>query len=297
MPEIAVISGKGGTGKTSISAALGYLANGEAIVADCDVDAADMHLLLQPDFANSEDFYSGEIAQINQDKCIQCGECKAVCRFDAIQTINGIFKINEMDCEGCGYCAYICTVNAIKMKDNLTGEFYISKTRLNNLLVHAELKIGAENSGKLVTKLRKEAKHLATKLNIPFVIIDGTPGIGCPVIASITDANYVVIVTEPTVSGFHDFLRVHELVKRFGIEAGCIINKADLNKVVATQIKIYLKENNVELIDELPYSKVFTEAITSGITIMEYNPENEIKSKLSGSWAKIKEIIYERRLI
>jgi MinD superfamily P-loop ATPase len=288
MKEIAIISGKGGTGKTSITAALAYLAKGETIIADCDVDAADMHLLLKPDFANSEDFYSGKIAQINYNKCIQCGECKAVCQFDAIQINAGAFEISEINCEGCGYCANICPVDAIDMKDNLTGEFYISKTRLNTFLVHAELRIGAENSGKLVSKVRKEAKQLATKLNVPFVIIDGTPGIGCPVTASITGADYVVIVTEPTVSGIHDLRRVYELVKRFGISAGCIINKADLNEEVAFQIKSFLKSNNIELITELPYDNVFTKAVTSGITVMENDSSQVIKSRLTESWAKIK---------
>lgn len=291
MKEIAIISGKGGTGKTSITAALAYLAKGEAIIADCDVDAADMHLLLKPDFANSEDFYSGKIAKINSSKCIQCGECKAVCHFDAIQISNGAFVVSEINCEGCGYCANICPVDAIEMKDQLTGEFYVSKTRLKTILVHAELRIAAENSGKLVSKVRKEAKHLANKLNVPFVIIDGTPGIGCPVTASVTGADYVVIVTEPTVSGIHDLSRVYELVKRLGIRAGCIINKTDLNEEVSRQVKSFLKINNIELITELPYDNVFTKAVTSGITVMENNSGEIIKSRLTECWTKIKEII------
>ncbi len=291
MKEIVIISGKGGTGKTSITAALAYLAKTEAIIADCDIDAADMHLLLKPDFANAEDFYSGKIAKINLNKCIQCGECKAVCRFGAIQIIDGDFSVKEINCEGCGYCANICPVDAVDMKDNLTGTFYISKTRMNTQLVHAELRIGAENSGKLVSKVRKKAKQLATKLNIPFVIIDGTPGIGCPVIASITGADYIVIVTEPTVSGLHDLSRVYELIRRLGLRAGCIINKADLNEEVALQIKSFLSKNNIELITELPYDNVFTKAVTSGLTVMEVDSKEDIKSKIKESWTKIKELI------
>lgn len=291
MKEIVIISGKGGTGKTSITASLAYLAQRDAVIADCDVDAADMHLLLMPDRSYSEDFYSGKMASIDSALCTNCGACKEICRFDAIPVIDGKHLINEIDCEGCGYCAKICPVDAIKMNDNLTGKFYISNTCMNNKLVHAELGIAAENSGKLVSKVRQEAQTLAKKTATPYVIIDGSPGIGCPVIASITGADFVIIVTEPTISGFHDLCRVSELVKKFKIQAGCIINKSDLNIDVTEKIKEYIVEEEIELLAELPYDDAFTGAITSGVTVVEYAGDSAIKSTLINSWNKIKMLV------
>ena len=290
MKEIAIISGKGGTGKTSITGSLAYFAGENAVIADCDVDAADMHLLMKPNINHKEDFFSGKIAQIDNEICTNCGICKSICRFDAIPIIDNNHTISEIDCEGCGYCEKVCPVNAITMKDNLAGDFYISDTRMNNQLVHAALRIGAENSGKLVSKVRKEAKALAEKLSLPYVIIDGTPGIGCPVIASVTGVDYVVMVTEPTISGFHDLERVYELVKKFKIPAACIINKADLNKDVLLQTKVFLEKNNISLLAELPYDNIFTEAITVGKTVVEYNQENEIYKKIESAWNEIKSI-------
>lgn len=288
MKEIVVISGKGGTGKTSITASFAFLMGQDAVVADCDVDAADMHLLLKPDFASVEDFYSGKIAHIDGDSCINCGDCYSICRFDAIQVVNKKHIINEIDCEGCGYCANICPAGAIEMKDNNTGELYISQTRMKNTLVHAQLRIGAENSGKLVTKVRKEAKRIAEQANTHYLIIDGTPGIGCPVIASITGADYVIIVTEPTISGLHDMKRVIKLVKKMGIKSGCIINKEDLNKKVSNEIKGFLKKNNIELLAELPYDNVFTEAVTHGKTVVEFEKCHEIEDILNRCFERIK---------
>ena len=177
------------------------------------------------------------------------------------------------------------------MNENLTGKLYVSDTRLGNKLVHAELKIGSENSGKLVSKVRKEAKLLAEKLNIPYIINDGTPGIGCPVIASITGAHFVVIVTEPTVSGFHDMKRVQVLVEKFDIPWACIINKSDLNIEISAEIKQFLIDNKADLLAELPYDNVFTKAVTNGKTVVEYDKTGIIKLELINTWKKIKEII------
>lgn len=291
MKEIVIISGKGGTGKTSITASFGYLGGSDVIIADCDVDAADIHLLLEADHGHSEDFYSGEVAIINNEKCSKCGECGIVCRFDAVHLVNNEFTIFEMNCEGCGYCYNICPAGAIEKRENLAGKFYISKTRLNNTLVHAKLNIAAENSGKLVSKVKKEAKLLAEKTKIPYIIIDGSPGIGCPVIASLTGADFSVIVTEPTVSGLHDMKRVYELIKRFGIKSGCIINKADLNKNITDEIKVFMQEKGIILLAELPYNNVFSRAIISGKTVVEYDTGNIIRKQISKSWEKIKEIV------
>jgi len=290
MKEIVIISGKGGTGKTSIIASFAWLERNDVVVADCDVDAANMHLLLNPDFDYPEDFYSGQKANIDQIACSGCGKCIDVCRFDAISTINTNYNVNEIDCEGCGYCAIICPEKAIKMNETLSGKFYISQTRLKNSLVHARLKIAADNSGKLVTKVKNEAQKLVKKENKTYLLVDGAPGIGCTVIASITGANFVVIVTEPTIAGLHDMKRVHQLIQNFKIKAGCIINKADLNISISKKIKDYLKINNIKLLAEFPYDNSFTEAITSGKTIIEYD-KGEISALINQSWEKIKKIV------
>jgi len=290
MKEIVVISGKGGTGKTSITASFAYLGGKDIVVADCDVDAADMHLLMKPDFAKSEDFYSGEIAIINQDICTACGKCTDVCRFDAIPVINDQYIVQPLDCEGCGYCARICPVKAIKMKVQNVGRWYISNTRAGNILVHAKLGIGAENSGKLVAKVKNEAKQIAKENNKDFIIVDGSPGIGCPVVSSLSGANFVVLVTEPTVSGLHDLKRVYELVKKFNIKAGCIINKSDINTQVSAEIEEFLKKENIIHFSNLPYDEAFTNAMTNGQTIVEYG-QNNLTEILTDSWNMIKQTV------
>ncbi|HCX72665.1 MAG TPA: (4Fe-4S)-binding protein [Candidatus Cloacimonas sp.] len=293
MKEIVIISGKGGTGKTSITASLAKVANTEAVAADCDVDAADMHLLLQPDFAYSEDFYSGVIAQIDQEKCIKCGKCKDVCRFKAISIINKQYVVAPLDCEGCGYCAQICPRDAISTPHQNVGNWYISSTRLDMPLVHARLGIGAENSGKLVAKVKNEAKALAKEKNIPFLLVDGSPGIGCPVISSLSGADFVVFVTEPTVSGLHDLQRVYELIAQFKLPAGCIINKADLNIEKTKLIKQFMQQYQIYELDDINYDEKFSEAVTNGYTAAEIDKEYEEKFK--NIWKKIKKIVLEKK--
>lgn len=289
MKEIVVISGKGGTGKTSITASFSVLGGKDLVVADCDVDAADMHLLLEPDFGKSEDFYSGELAEIDPDLCIACGKCQEVCRFDAIDIIAGKYHVDPVSCDGCGYCARICPVNAITNVEQNVGKFHISAIKTGAYMVHARLGIGADNSGKLVARVKNEAKQLAEKTDRELVLVDGSPGIGCPVVSSLSGANYVVLVTEPTVSGVHDLMRVYELVKKFGIKAGCIINKADLNSDILDDLKSFLMENEISLLGEIPYNEKFTEAITNGKTIVEW--DDELKEIISVSWEKIKQIV------
>ena len=289
MKEIVVISGKGGTGKTSITASFAYLGGKDVVVADCDVDAADMHLLMKPGFSKSEDFYSGEKAFINQKKCTQCGKCKEICRFNAISIINEEYYVHQMECEGCGYCAQICSENAISMKEQNVGKCYISNTRMKNEMVHAKLNIGAENSGKLVAKVKNEAKRIAEETNKKLVIVDGAPGIGCPVISSLSGADLVVLVTEPTISGFHDLKRVYGLVEKFQIQAVCIINRADLNETFSNKILEFLNKKNIILITTIPYDDSFTMAMTIGKTIVEYS--SNIKKLLDKSWNQIKQIL------
>ena len=290
MKEIVVISGKGGTGKTSITAAFAMLAGTNAVIADCDVDAADMHLLLQPDFARSEDFYSGFKAEIDQELCTKCGKCKQVCRFDAVHKIDNLYSIISLDCEGCGYCAEICPVKAIQMVEQNVGKWYISKIKTSAQMVHAKLGIGADNSGKLVAKVKKEAKNIAQETKKNFILVDGSPGIGCPVVSSLSGADYVIIVTEPTLPGFHDMQRVFELIQNFHLSAGCIINKYDVNEEISEKIKSFCGENSIDHVSDIPYDETFTQAMTQGKTIVEFDDGN-LKKILIYSWKKILKII------
>ncbi len=290
MKEIVVISGKGGTGKTSITASFAFLGGADVVVADCDVDAADMHLLLQPDFARGEDFYSGELAKIHPDECTQCGKCAGICRFDAISVIDGMHTVDPLSCEGCGYCARICPTDAIENLSMNVGKWYISSIKTGSLMIHARLGIGADNSGKLVAKVKNEAKRLAEETNKDYIIVDGSPGIGCPVVSSLSGASFVVLVTEPSVSGLHDLKRVYELVKKFNLKAGCIINKSDINEKVTQEIEAFLMEENILHIVNLPYDEQFTNAMTNGQTIIE-SDTNGLKQMIVDSWNKIKQTI------
>ncbi|HDP75178.1 MAG TPA: (4Fe-4S)-binding protein [Bacteroidales bacterium] len=277
MKEIVVLSGKGGTGKTSITASLAVLAGSDAVVADCDVDAANMHLLMQPDFAQSAEFYSGELAIIDQNVCTQCGICSEKCRFGAIPLINNTYTVNPLSCEGCGYCQKVCPTEAISMKSRKSGYVYISYTKVNSIMVHARLDIGAENSGKLVAKVKSEAKELAERENKSYVIVDGSPGIGCPVVSSLSGANYVVLVTEPTVSGLHDLERIYNVIKRFRIKTGCVINKFDINPKITNEIMEFLKKEGITHLTNIPFDLAFITAMTDAKTIVETNsPSREL---------------------
>ena len=288
MKEIVIISGKGGTGKTSITASFAYLAGKEAVIADCDVDAADMHILMQPKILQENDFYSGELAIIDEVICTQCGKCFDVCRFDAVKVIEGIHTIDEISCEGCGYCSKICPVNAIDDIPLKAGKWFISNSKVDSAFVHAKLDIGADNSGKLVAQVKNIAKEIAVNYDKDYIIVDGSPGTGCPVVSSLSGANFVVLVTEPTVSGLHDLQRVYELVKKFHLPAGCIINKYDLNKDVTNQIIEFLNYENITHLANLPYSQDFTKAMVNKKTIVETEYNNEIKQILIDTWEKIK---------
>jgi MinD superfamily P-loop ATPase len=289
MNEIVVLSGKGGTGKTSITASLAVLVGNNAIIADCDVDAANMHVLLDPDFGQTIDFNSGLLAVINTDLCDNCGICALKCRFNAISVKDNDHLISELDCEGCGYCEKVCPSHAISMIERKSGQLYISKTRTGAAMVHARLYPGAENSGKLVASVKSEAKALALAEKKSYIIIDGSPGIGCPVVSSLTGASYVVFVTEPTISGIHDLHRVYAVVRRFRIQSGCIINKWDLNEANTREIKSFLLDQKIDHLADIPYDIRFTQTMVQGKTIVEI--DSPIRSVLESIWDKIQNIL------
>jgi MinD superfamily P-loop ATPase len=270
MKEIVIISGKGGTGKTSIIAAFASLVENK-VLCDADVDAADLHLIMAPEIKEQHDFESGHTAIINQDKCTECGLCRDLCRWDAISED---FVVDSIECEGCGVCYYFCPEKAIDFPLNTCGEWYLSETRFGPM-AHARLGIAEENSGKLVTLIRQEGKKLAEKNNLDLLLTDGPPGIGCPVIASMGGAAAVLIVTEPTVSGRHDMERVAELAAFFKVPAMMCVNKFDLNSSEGEAIEAFARERNVSVIGRVPFDPAFTKAMVQGKTIVEFDGQSE----------------------
>jgi MinD superfamily P-loop ATPase len=278
MKQVVVISGKGGTGKTIIAGAFAALAKNK-VMADCDVDAADLHLLLQPQIKERHDFRSGLSASIDKKACQQCGECIVACRFNAISQD---FTVDPISCEGCAFCSHICPVDAIRMEETISGEWFISETRFGPM-VHAKLGIAEENSGKLVALVRKQAKELAEKNNCDWVIIDGAPGIGCPVIASLSGIDCALVVTEPTLSGLHDALRVIDVVNHFGVSVKLLINKFDLNHEMSGKIEEYCAKAGIPLIGKVRFNKAVVEAMVEGKTIMEYK-DTPVKDEIRRIW-------------
>jgi MinD superfamily P-loop ATPase len=287
MHEITIISGKGGTGKTSVTAAFASLAANH-VVCDLDVDAADMHLILDPNIQEKHDFISGNEAIINAEQCVSCGMCADICKFNAISFDDkaSAYKVNPFKCEGCGVCVHFCPSKAIDFPSKHCGQWYVSKTRFADM-VHAELFPGEENSGLLVTQLRKKAKEIAEKKAKDIILCDGSPGIGCPVIASITGTNLAVVVTEPTPSGQHDMERVVSLCKKFNVPVQVIVNKYDLNNKKTKEIENYCQINDISVIAYLPYDVVFVNAMVSGKNIIEFDAEHVASKMLEEAWTKI----------
>jgi MinD superfamily P-loop ATPase len=293
--ELVVISGKGGTGKTSLTASFAYLSGKRAAVSDCDVDAADLHLLLKPEVEESGLFSGGVVAEIDPAKCTGCGLCYRECRFNAILFSGGpeggggevTYAIDPLACEGCGVCALVCPVGAVKTEPAINGEWFVSRTRFDQTMTHAKLGIAEENSGRLVTLIREKAADRATAEATQEVIIDGSPGTGCPVIASLTGAFFALVVTEPTVSGVHDLERILDLARHFSLPSGVAINKADLNADMAGKIKSLAGEYGAEMIGEIPYDTVVTRAQMAGLSVAEFE-EGPVAAAVKNIWSTLK---------
>jgi len=286
MKELVVISGKGGTGKTSVLAAFASLARNK-VLCDADVDAADLHLLTNPSIEIRHEFQGGSKAVINPELCTGCGLCRDLCKWNAI---NGDFNVDGLECEGCGVCVYFCPEKAIEFPISTCGEWFISETRFGPM-VHARLGIAEENSGKLVTVVRQEATKLAEKKEYNLIITDGPPGVGCPVIASIGGASAVLIISEPTVSGKHDMERVAQLAAHFNVSAMMCVNKFDLNPDQALEIEKFSEKRNVQILDRIPFDPVFTKAMVQGQTIFEYDQSSESGQAVKQIWRQISKIL------
>jgi MinD superfamily P-loop ATPase len=282
MKQLAIISGKGGTGKTTLAAAFASMAE-NAVLADCDVDAADLHLILNPEIKETIEFSGSKIASKDEEKCTRCGKCREYCRFDAVDED---FNLIEDRCEGCGVCEYVCPEGAITLIERKSGFAYISETRFGPMS-HAVLNTAEEASGKLVALVRNNARILAKKYGKDLIIIDGPPGIGCPVISAISGADLVLIVTEPTLSGIHDMERIIGVAEHFNIPAVVCINKFDINYENTQIIEKYCEKNGLEVVGKIPYDETPTKAMIQEKTIIEFS-DGEFSSHIRNIWENIR---------
>ncbi|MHB1335582.1 MAG: ATP-binding protein [Candidatus Humimicrobiaceae bacterium] len=287
MKQITIISGKGGTGKTTIASSFIKMAH-DYIAVDADVDAANLHILLNPSVEKKEDFIGGAVAVVNED-CINCGKCEELCRFDAISNSATDIKIDSLKCEGCGVCEYICPVNAIELKKEKQGEFYTSDTDFCKL-IHARLNPGAENSGLLVTMVRNKAEDIAYGQNKK-LIIDGAPGIGCPVIASLNGVDYALIVTEPTLSGISDFKKIYEVAQFFNIKSLACINKFDINLKNTAEIEEFCTSKNIEVIGKVSYDENVPKVLAQKKFIIDY-PDSSAAKDIKKLWENFDKTLY-----
>lgn len=290
MREIVVISGKGGTGKTTVSAAFAHLAENK-VICDLDVDAPDLHILLEPKARETHAFVSGHKASIRHDTCLSCGKCAALCAFDAISLQNDGYAVDPLRCEGCGVCAHLCPAKAIDFEEQHCGDWYISDTRFG-LMVHALLFPGQENSGKLVSLLKAEARSLAKAQGLDTVLCDGSPGVGCPVISSLSGASLAVGVVEPTPSGRHDFQRVADLCRHFRVPLAVIINKADLNEKEADAMAEECAQRGDTLLGRLPFDPVVTRAMVARKALTEF--DNPVGNRLKDMWSALQKLNVRR---
>ena len=286
MKELVIISGKGGTGKTSLVASFASLAENK-VLCDADVDAADLHLIMNPDVREEHDFQGGNTAVINEAKCSECGLCIDLCRWNAI---NGNFQVDTLACEGCGVCVYFCPEKAIDFPVKTCGQWFRSDSRFGPM-IHARLGIAEENSGKLVTLVRREAKTLAEKQGRNLILTDGPPGIGCPVIASIGGASALLIVTEPTVSGKHDMERVSQLAAHFKVPALVCVNKLDLNPDQTQAIEDFSNEKGMRVVGRIPFDPIFTRSMVQAKTVFEYDEKSEAAHSVEKLWQEVVEVL------
>ncbi|MBF0120653.1 MAG: ATP-binding protein [Desulfobacterales bacterium] len=282
MKELVIISGKGGTGKTTFTAALASMAE-NVVFCDADVDAADLHLILNPKIKLTNEFRAGHKAVINSNKCIKCGSCIEWCKWKAI---GDTFRVDPILCEGCGVCYYLCPEKAVDFHENICGNWFISDTRFGSM-VHAQLGIAEENSGKLVSLVRKEARKIAQEKGLSLILTDGPPGVGCPVIASIGGASAVIIITEPTISGKHDMERVIQLSKHFNVPAMVCINKFDLNLDMTGKILDFVKEQNLKFLGYIPFDIALTKSMINRQNIFEYDSNSKSALAIKEIWGNI----------
>ncbi len=282
LKQIAVVSGKGGTGKTTITASFAALAQNISI-ADCDVDAPDLHILLHPKTAKTQKFKGSKLAVIERTKCTECRLCQTSCRFSAVDES---LQIDPFSCEGCGVCVVVCPVEAISLQERISGYAFISKTKYGTMS-HARLNPGEANSGKLVTLVRRNARHIAEEENCDLILIDGPPGIGCPVIASVTGVDAGVIVTEPTMSGIHDLGRALQLLNHFKILPLVCVNEYDINRENTEKIVKFCKKNEVEVAGKISFDPAVTEAMVAGKTVVEHSPENIVSREIENTWKRV----------
>ncbi len=287
MKKLTVISGKGGTGKTTVTANLAALAQ-DLVVADCDVDAPNLHLLLEPDKETEEKFVGAKQAVKDNEKCIDCGKCREVCNFGAVKED---FSIDPIKCEGCGLCVALCPEEALSLEPEETGEIYFSQAKTGTM-VHAQLKIGAENSGKLVSEVKEKAEAAAAEEERDLLLVDGSPGIGCPVIASLNGVDAALIVTEPTKSGLSDLKRVVQVTDHFSIPAWVVINKHDLNPDLTAEIRNFCLQEGISVIGQIPYSQVIVEVMRQGQLIVENKADSKPAQGLNNIWREIKNRLF-----
>lgn len=285
MKQVTILSGKGGTGKTTITACFATLSE-NAVFADCDVDASNLHLLLNPEIKETNEFMGLNEAYIDPEKCIQCGKCMEVCRFNAIEN----YIVDPIHCEGCKVCVVNCPVEAIEYNPRVSGHAYISETKYGPMS-HARLTPGMENSGKLVTQVRQNASKIAEEKEKDLVLVDGSPGIGCPVIASIANVDASVVVVEPTLSGIHDLKRALELLEHFEITPYVIVNKYDINEENSADLEKFCKENNIELLGMIPFDPTVTKAMVQRTPIVEFSPDSPAAKAIVETWKRFSSLL------
>jgi len=292
MKQLVILSGKGGTGKTSVAAALAHLAASELSItlADADVDAANLELVLDPEKLEEQDFMGGQLAIIEPDECTACGICAEVCRFDAVIPGEDAYQIDASACEGCASCFYQCPTEAIRMEEQKAGLWFRSETRFGPLF-HAHLFAGQENSGKLVTMVKQQGRLLTMDEDRDLLIVDGPPGIGCPVIASIAGADMTLLVEEPTVAGVHDLERVLGTTRHFGVPALVCLNKADVNPSQSQRVEDFCREEGIPLVGRIPFDTVVTEAMVQGQPVTAYT-DGPVTEALRRVWTNVKEHLY-----